>query len=239
MEFKKIFEEDLKILNQKLLNKEKFSFSKYADGEHQILLNKQIKNCDDWNFNPNSDNEFHKMLLESLKFKDNGYYIGISCPCCDLMGYNWYVTEKGSDENHTTFANLFVNSNYEYFKSNLLPTFNTYDRIFLIANQNSNLNRLKSVLNFTDFYGIGPEAFKTDLSLIEKLKTIIKEDEIKNSLFLFCAGPLGNVLSHQLWDFNKDNTYLDIGSTLNVWTEKNIRDYQTPNGVYTKRTCNF
>lgn len=239
MKFKKNFKEDIEILNQKLINKENFSFSKYADGEHQILLNNPITNCDNWFFDPTTNNEFHKMLTDSLKFKDNGYYVGISCPCCDLLGHRWYMDEKGSDETHTTFANLFVNSNYEFFKKNLLNTFNTYKRIFLIANENSNLTKLKEVLNFTDFYGIGPEAFKTNLNIINEIKNIIEEESIKDSLFLFCAGPLGNVLSHQLWDFNKNNTYLDIGSTLNIWTEKNIRDYQTPKGTYTNRTCNF
>ena len=111
MKFKKNFKEDIEILNQKLINKENFSFSKYADGEHQILLNNPIINCDNWFFDPTSNDEFYKMLTDSLKFKDDGYYIGISCPCCDLLGYRWYMDEKGSDETHTTFANLFVNSN--------------------------------------------------------------------------------------------------------------------------------
>ena len=42
-----------------------------------------------------------------------------------------------------------------------------------------------------------------------------------------------------LWKHNKNNTYIDIGSTLNIWTEKNIRDYQSTNGVYTNKTCKF
>jgi len=239
MKFTKNFKEDIKIIKNFILNKNKFSFSKYADGEHQILINNPIKNCDDWFFDPNVDYEFNKMLLNSLKFKDSGYFIGISCPCCDFNGYEWYEKEKGSEDEQTTFANIFVNDNYEYFKNELLPTFNLYDRIFLIANKNSNLENVKKVLNFTDFYGIGDEAFKTDLTLINTLKNIIKNEDIEGSLFLFCAGPLGNVLSHQLWDFNKNNTYLDIGSTLNIWTEKNIRDYQTSSGYYTNKICNF
>ena len=40
--------------------------------------------------------------------------------------------------------------------------------------------------------------------------------EIPDSLFLFCAGPLGNMMSHQLWEHNKENTYIDIGSTLDI-----------------------
>jgi len=33
---------------------------------------------------------------------------------------------------------------------------------------------------------------------------------------LFCAGPFGNILAHQLFEYNSQNTYIDVGSTLNV-----------------------
>lgn len=239
MIFTKDFESDIRLIKNNIDLGVNFAFSKYADGEHQIMLNRPIRNCDNWFFNPQEDDKFQKMLVGSLKFKSEGYYIGISCPCCDVNGFNWYNSEKGSDESNTTFANIFVNGNYEYFKNNLLPSFNKFKKIVLIANKDSNLEKLNEVLNITDFYGIGPEAFKTDLHLIEDLKSLITNNDLKNSLFLFCAGPLGNVLSHQLWEHNKNNTYIDIGSTLNVWTEKNIRDYQTSNGVYSNKICNF
>lgn len=239
MKFTKIFDLDIKLIKKFLNEKRKFAFSKYADGEHQILINKSLRNCDNWFFDPLLDNTFQKLLMESFKYDNDGYYIGISCPCCDVNGYEWFNKNKGSKDENTTFANIFVNSNYEYFKKNILPSLNTYGRIVLIANRDSNINNLKSVLNITDFYGIGPEAFKTDLYLINTLKELIDTQKIKDSIFLFCAGPLGNVLSHQLWKHNKENTYLDIGSTLNVWLEKNIRDYQTINGVFTNKVCKF
>ena len=47
------------------------------------------------------------------------------------------------------------------------------------------------------------------------MKEFITTEQIKDHLFLFCAGPFGNILSHQLFEFNADNTYIDIGSTLN------------------------
>jgi hypothetical protein len=238
MKFNKIFKDDIEIINVSLLKKEKFSFSKYADGERFILQSQKITNIDNWTFNPLDDNVFFNMLMDSFKFKDDGYYIGISCPCCDKHSYDWFNKIKGSDDNNTTFANIFVNNNYTYFKEKLIPTFNTYKKIVLIANKDSNLKKLKNVLNYTDFFGIGSEAFKTDLNLIDELKFFININNIKDSLFLFCAGPLGNVLSHQLWSFNKDNTYLDIGSTLNTWTEKNIRDYQK-NTELTNKICKF
>ena len=42
-------------------------------------------------------------------------------------------------------------------------------------------------------------------------------EKIRDHLFLFCAGPFGNILTHQLFDYNKENTYIDIGSTLNYF----------------------
>ena len=239
MKFTKIFDEDIKIIKKSLKEKTKFAFSKYADGEHQVLVNKPIINCDDWFFNPNSDGEFQKFLIDSFKYIDDRYYIGISCPCCDYNGYQWFKDNKGSKDDNTTFANIFVNANYEYFKKEIIPVFNLYNRIILIANKDSNIENLKTVLNITDFYGIGKEAFKTDLNLIQDLKDFIDNENLKDAIFLFCAGPLGNVLSHQLWVHNKNNTYIDIGSTLNIWTEKNIRDYQVPGGFYYNKLCNF
>ena len=116
---------------------------------------------------------------------------------------------------------------YEFNKS-LKKINNDLDSIQLVTEySNSDLvNREYSFIELLETY-------------INEIKNKIEEEDIKDSLFLFCAGPLGNVLSHQLWDFNKNNTYLDIGSTLNIWTEKNIRDYQTPKGVYTNKICNF
>lgn len=80
MKFTKIFDEDIKLIKKSLEKKNKFSFSKYPDGEHQVLINRAIRNCDDWFFDPNLDHNFQKMLLDSFEYKDDGYYIGISCP---------------------------------------------------------------------------------------------------------------------------------------------------------------
>jgi hypothetical protein len=238
MNFTRNFKQDLSNLKGAIAQKHKFSFSKYADGEFHILRNSSLRNIDNWFFDARKDQNFHVLLNESFKYNDDGYYIGISCPCCDKSTSDWYLKNKGSNDDNTTFANIFVNSNYQTFKDELLPLFNTFDRIFLVANKDSNLTTLKTVLNFTDFYGIGPEAFKTDLGLIDTLKNKINDEDIRDALFLFCSGPLGNVLAHKLWENNKNNTYIDIGSTLNIWTEKNIRDYQS-GGYYSDKVCHF
>ena len=238
MIFKQNFENDFDIIKEFVERKEKFSFSKFADGEIAIMKKIKIRNIDNWLFEPDKDEKFSNLLYESLKYNDEGYYIGISCPCCDLDGHKWLKLNLGENHSNFTFANIFVNNNYNRFKTELLPLFNKFDNIIFVGNRNSNLEKINEVLKFKTFYGIGPEAFKTDLGLIDDLINSIKNENIKDALFLFSAGPLGNVLSHKLWEFSKDNTYIDIGSTMNTWTELNLRDYQL-NGVYSNKVCNF
>lgn len=238
MIFKQNFENDFDIIKEFVERKEKFSFSKFADGEIAIMKKIKIRNIDNWLFEPDKDEKFSNLLYESLKYNDEGYYIGISCPCCDLDGHKWLKLNLRENFSNFTFANIFVNNNYNRFKTELLPLFNKFENIIFVGNRNSNLEKINEVLKFKTFYGIGPEAFKTDLGLIDDLINSIKNENIKDALFLFSAGPLGNVLSHKLWEFSKDNTYIDIGSTMNTWTELNLRDYQL-NGVYSNKVCNF
>ena len=49
----------------------------------------------------------------------------------------------------------------------------------------------------------------------------IKSNKISNHVFLVCASSLSNLIIHQLFDKYDNNTYLDIGSTLNIF-DKNM-----------------
>lgn len=238
MIFQHKFDDDFNIIKESIAKKEKFSFSKFADGEIAIMQKIKIRNIDNWLFEPDKDENFSNLLYDSLRYNEDGYHIGISCPCCDFNGYTWLKSNFGLDYKNVTFANIFVNNNYPKFKTELLPLFNNFDNIIFIGNMNSNLEKVNEVLNFKTFYGVGPEAFKTDLLLVNILIDRIKNEDIKDALFLFSAGPLGNVLSHKLWAANKNNTYIDIGSTMNIWTGLNLRDYQL-NGGYANKICTF
>lgn len=237
MKFIRKFKEDFNTLKKHIQSKQKFAFSKYADGEWFILNNTRLTNIDNWTYDPATDSLFSKMLLDSLKYKDRDYYIGISCKCCDPIKSVWYLNNINSSNDNVTFANIFVNGNYPLFKNEMLPLFNSYQNVFLIANKLSRLENLKNVLKLDDFFGIDKEAFKTNLGIIDKL--IKHSEHIKDSLYLFSAGPLGNVLAHRLWESNKNNTYIDIGSTLNLWLNDNIRCYQLPGTIFTERECYF
>ena len=116
MIFKQNFENDFDIIKEFVGRKEKFSFSKFADGEIAIMKKIKIRNIDNWLFEPDKDDKFSNLLYESLKYNDEGYHIGISCPCCDFDGHKWLKLHLGSNYSNVTFANIFVNNNYNRFK---------------------------------------------------------------------------------------------------------------------------
>jgi hypothetical protein len=47
-----------------------------------------------------------------------------------------------------------------------------------------------------------------------ELVKYIEENNVKNHMFLFCAGPFSNILIHECFKISSNNTYLDMGSTL-------------------------
>ena len=215
----KTFKEDLFIILDLLKSKKPFSFSKYADGEYAILINQRITNCDNWTFIPEEHQIYQKELLDSFRFNEEGYYVGISCPCCvPMMHVNWMRKNVGVDENHLTWANIFVNGNYENFKKYFIPEFKNH-KVILVANENAKINTLP--FNIEEHIKVTGTAWIDNFNLVEELSN--RNDS--NKLYLFCAGPLGNMLAAKMWKHNKNNIYLDIGSTLNPWLVGNNRGY--------------
>jgi len=215
----KTFQTDLAKIFDLLKSKTPFSFSKYADGEYAILVNQKITNCDNWTFNPETDSKYRDELLDSFQFNEDGYYVGISCPCCVPKEHvEWMRKTVKVDENHLTWANLFVNGNYPKFREEFIPEFSNHD-IILVANRNANITNLP--FKVEEFIPIGGVAWKDNFDLVESLP----RKDYSGKLFLFCAGPLGNMLAAKMWKHNKNNIYMDIGSTLNPWLVGYNRGY--------------
>lgn len=213
-------------------NGKPFAFSKYADGEWAAILNHPLNN-NEFENNPNNNGFYKDRLIDSIKFKDKNYYIGTCCPCCNGHAAHDMRLFSGQDEEHMTFANVFVNTNYPIYKELFLNEYKNYD-IHLVANKNSKVENLP--FKIEKFYPVGFSAWINDYYLVDE----ILNNNLKDKLFLFCCGPFGNILSHQLFDKNKENIYLDIGSTLNPWLQSEgfVRDYYS-NGFYSKLTCRW
>lgn len=236
----KNFRQDLVLFRDKLINQQNFTFSKYADGEWAVIKNTAINNSEFW-FDPKNDNDQQKRhkLIESFKYKNQNYYVGISCPCCQGADtFNEMYEFSGQDEYHLTWANLWVNSNYSYYINNILPLYSTRN-VILYCNKRGKINNLP----FTPYMVIPVEnnAWEHNWDLVETSKKIIDILPEKNMLFLFCCGPFGNILAYELTKYNSDHTYIDIGSTLNPFlqSEEFKRHYYLGNNMYSNLICTW
>jgi hypothetical protein len=233
----KYFNQEIEKFYNKLLSGEKFAFSKYADGEWMAINKTQMDSGNgEWTMYQTNDSRYEQarqLLVNSFMFQDPGYYVGISCPCCQGIEHYNMKQFSGQNEEQLTFANLFVNANYSYFIENFIPEFSNHD-IVLVSNKRSTLSKLP--FNIDKFYAINYNAWIYDLYLIDHLIS----RNYKNKLFLFSCGPLGNILAYKLWENNKNNTYLDIGSTLDRWLNNdymNKRLYAIDDKSCSERVC--
>ncbi len=154
-----------------------FSFSKYADGEWAIINDFNLNNREFEN-TPLTPSFFKNKLIESFQYKDPNYYIGVSCPCCQGGEAQKMIDFSGQHYQHLTFANVFVNSNYQIYKDTFIKEYKNYD-IHLIANEKSKIKNLP--FKIEQFYPIGFSAWVNNYKLIEE----IKQKNLINKLFLF------------------------------------------------------
>ena len=116
-------------------------------------------------------------------------------------------------EENLTWANIFVNSNYSIYTKSIIPEYSKHN-IILVINENAKIDYLPFKEKIKKVFYIKNNAYENSYNTINIIKEYIETNNIKDHLFLFCAGPFGNLLTHQLWTFSKENQYLDIGSTL-------------------------
>jgi len=210
-EFKKDFEK----FELKLKNNEPFALSRNNDGEMIILFNQYINNGE-FIYDPNDGQYelFRKKMIESSQHRGDNYYVGIACRCC--VGDETHEKIKNfvnQDEEHLTWGNIFVNSNYSLYKERMIPLFSNYD-IVLVVNENAIISNLPFFSKIKKTFKIGKNAAINNYNIVSEMKSYINNNDIKNTLFLFCAGPFSNVLIYECYKESPNNTYLDIGSTL-------------------------
>jgi len=242
----KDFTQELFKFVDKLKNQEPFGFSRFSDGELRILQNKELILSEDEivigdhrnkrhykfpiydqkHFDPVKHSWVRDRLIECLSYKQNNYYKGICCKCCLSGQHGLTVIEEfqqqldlaqsNKDDEHLTWSNLFLNSNYPLYLEHMVPYFFNYD-VYLIVNEHAKLDRVPFPV-VKDFR-VGNNCIVNDIGLIDKLKKEIKTNNIKNSIFLISASTLTNFIVRDLFEFENTNTYIDIGTTLQPYLQ--------------------
>lgn len=233
------FKEHFIYFKNKILSNENFAFARYADGERMIIENisilegTQAYNVDKWKFNNNK--LFSKDLLETCNHSEDNYYYAISCNCCDSASSEFYKKLLNSD--NITFSNLFINANYDDFIK-FISGLNK--EVFLIANKSCKTSKypfnivgmLPIENDCVNWYEINKKEIVNAIQIIAK--------KYDNKLFFISAGPLSEILIHHLYNSNPNNCYIDVGSSLDIFTHGNItRPYQQKNSIFNKQVCYF
>jgi hypothetical protein len=233
---KKKFTEDFHLLLNKFYNGENFAYSRFSDGELFILQNKKLiisdkywilgekltlsnfSQADKKEFIPERDFFYRAKLLESLISEKKNYFKGISCTCCNGKNAVAFMKSYCKNFDLLTFCNLLQNGNYKLFLDLFVKKFADKE-IVLVANKNFNIDCLP--FKIKKKFNVGYNCFINDYNLIEIISEYIKNNKISNHVFLVCASSLSNLIIHQLFNKYDNNTYLDIGSTLNIF-DKNM-----------------
>jgi len=227
-------------LMYKLESGENFAFTRYSDGELDIMQNYYVKLSTDTvqrgeeklnvhpypeedhkEFDPEKHQESRNLLLEAYRHRQKNYYKGIPCPCCvpeqrvkemiDLHG-------KG-DEEHLIWANQLVNANYPRFIREMVPRL-CQKKIILVGNDKIQWPpanpEIKKMFPFEvkETFRVGYNCFANDLDKVEEISEYIEKHDIKDHVFLFSAASLSEILIYKLFSRYPNNTYIDIGTTL-------------------------
>ncbi|MEI6972608.1 MAG: hypothetical protein WCL44_13960 [bacterium] len=217
----KNFHGELDRFNTMLQSGENFALVRFGDGEMTVINGDPIdlsKKCNgEHRYIPGEakHEEQRERLKYSLRYQAANYYVGIACPCC--VGEQQFLNLKRQamqPETHLTWANIFVNSNFERFRSLVVPAL-ARRKVVLVCHRKGR----PAGLPFTvvRHFGVGPNAWLNDYdSCLNELTCFIRQENIANHVFLFSAGVLSNILICELHQHFPNNTYLDIGSVFDV-----------------------
>jgi len=229
----KDFREHFFMLYTKLKDGENFAFSRFSDGELRIMQNQKLILGDNFNqigprrrtsqyapedrkhFDPKLHPHVRDKLMEAYRYKAHNYYVGLSCRCCVLdRDFREMLKWYGEDDEFLTWSNLWVNGNYPLFVKYMIPEFSNH-KIVYILNERGTLSGLPFKVE-KDFR-VGDNCIVNDFNMSSFVSLWMEAENIENHVFLFSASSLSNFMIYDLYRDYPNNTYIDIGTTLNPY----------------------
>ena len=235
------FRDQVDFIIEKIASGDNFSLSRYGDGELAIIEGREIGKdtqayeIDGWHTDGNAG-VFAKDLRNSLNRTEDDFFYGIPCVCCHgEENKNKYLDMITND--NVLFANLLVNANFRKFATYLMKLERD---VVLIANEKGYDKEYP--FNVVDALWVSEECIEWYNNYKAEILAMIKDisKRHKDTLFLVSAGPMANIMVDKLYESNPNNTYIDVGSPLDIFT-KNVmtRPYQNPNTFFAHLECSF
>lgn len=229
------FNEDFDYFWSLIEKGENFTFARYADGEVLLMkgqaVNEQTQafRVDRWKANDGLS-KLGLDLLSTLSHTEDNYYYAISTIGDNPNDYDFLKQNIKQNEDKLTFVNLWINANYGVMKTKLD---NLNRDVVMICNWKATKDSFPfnviDILSFPDncvsFWEQNSEWFKSEM--IDKFKNY------NNTLFLISCGPVSEVIIDALYKANPNNTYVDVGSSIDEYVHgKKTRPYMDPNSQY-------
>lgn len=198
-----------------LTNKTPFSFSKFNDGEMNLIdkIGGASRGQQDFN------NELSLSLNNAIKHIQPNYYIGLPCETCDKKRYHKSLNIVDFKSGNFSVANILINKNITKSIELFNSIFQTRN-ITLVCSEKANINKLPFKPKTVHFI-----QHKNGFDNYNKLKDgwkLLKKDDIA----LFCCGPLGRVLCYEWFKNNPNITCLELGSMYDPLTQNRSYLYQ-------------
>lgn len=236
------FNEDFEYFWDLINNHQNFAFTRYADGEVLLMLGNHIGvqtqayMVDKWS-SPLGLTKVGKELLETLNHTEDNYYYAISSVTDNISDYNYLKSKITQKERNITFVNLWINGNY----NKTIEKFNSLKRpVNLICNHNAIRKNfpfdVSSITHFPDDCVNFWEKYSDDF-----INSLISEIKNKNNeLFFISCGPISEIIIHKLYSTNPNNTYVDVGSSIDEYVHGyKTRPYMNPTSHYSKMISKF
>jgi hypothetical protein len=237
---KKRFISDFEKFTDKIKSSDSFAYARYADGEVALMQGRgvgassQAYAVDKWSA-PNQLTLVGKELMESLAHEEDNYYYAISTPGDSVADYNFLRSNIRT--NNITYANLWINANYQRMKS----FYQSLEKpVYVICNQAAKPEnfpfKVVELFPFPDdciwyWTNFGEEYSKQLLDYTSQLH---------NQTIFVSAGPVSEILIHRMYVANPNNQYIDVGSSIDEFVHgRQTRPYMNPSSVYSQQVSYF
>lgn len=223
-------------------NNQNFTFARYADGEIMLMKgevvsqNTQAYSIDKWQA-PNIQTKAGNELLETLKHTEDNFYYAISAPNDNINDYQFLKKIIVQKTENLSFVNLWINANY----LNSLKKYASLKRdVILICNENAKKENFP--FNVTDITPFPNDCINYWESNSDKyINTLIEKYRLlTNQLFFISCGPISEIIIHKLYENNPNNTYVDVGSSIDEFVHgRPTRPYMNLTSSYSKHKSEF
>lgn len=235
------FNQDFEFFTELINSDKNFAYARYADGEVSLMKGNAIKegsqafHVDKWE-SPQELTKVGRELLETLEHTEDNYYYAISSHT-DWADDHQFLVNRIKVPSNITFANLWINANYEKMKAFYL---NFKKEAYVICNQKAKKEsfpfQVLEIFPFPDNCIHYWEEYGEDY--IYQLAGYVKE--VYNKTFFISCGPVSEIIVHRLYAVNPNNQYVDVGSSIDEFVHRQrTRPYMNLDSSYAKEVSYF